>query len=154
MKTLVLGLGNPILRDDGVGFHVIEQLRTKLDGPDLTFKESSSSGLSLLDLITGYDKLIIVDAIKSGKGPAGRIYRFVLDDFKDTLHTGSPHQANLATVIELGRRLGERLPQQVNIFAIEAVDINVFGEDCTPRVKQAVPKVVDMVIKELSRGCY
>ena len=75
MKTLILGLGNPILSDDSVGFRVVQGLRANFSCPDLTLMESSTSGLGLLDLITGYDKVIIIDAIKTGSGQAGEIYK-------------------------------------------------------------------------------
>ena len=76
MKTLVLGLGNPILGDDSVGFHVIQGLKDKFSHPGLiTLMESSASGLGLLDLITGYDKVIIIDAIQTQGGKAGQIHR-------------------------------------------------------------------------------
>jgi len=152
LKTLVLGLGNPILSDDSVGFRVIEQLKARFDKPGLTFAESSASGLSLLEVITGYDKLIIVDAIQTKGGQAGEIYRFTLDDFIDTRHSNSPHGLDLATAIELGKKLGEPLPQQIVIFAIEVADVTNFSESCTPEVKKAIPQAVAMVVKELDSG--
>ncbi len=67
MKALVLELRNPILSDDSVGFRVIQELRTQFACRGLTLMESKTSGLGLLDLIIDYDKVIIVDAIKTGK---------------------------------------------------------------------------------------
>ena len=149
MKTLVLGLGNPILSDDSVGFRVIEQLKARFDKPGLAFVESSASGLSLLEVIIGYDKLIIVDAIQTQGGQAGEIYRFTLDDSIETRHSTSPHGVNLATAIELGKKLGEPLPQQIVICAIEVANVTSFSERCTPKVEKAIPLAVDMVAKEL-----
>jgi len=149
LKTLVLGLGNPILSDDSVGFRVIEQLKARFNKPGLTFVESSASGLSLLEEIIGYDKLIIVDAIQTQGGQAGEIYRFTLDDSIETRHSTSPHGVNLATAIELGKKLGEPLPQQIVIFAIEVANVTNFSERCTPKVEKAIPLAVDMVAKEL-----
>ncbi len=149
MKTLVLGLGNPILSDDSVGFRVIEQLKARFDKPGLTFAESSASGLSLLEVITGYDKLIIVDAIQTKGGQAGEIYRFTLDDFIDTRHSNSPHGLDLATAIELGKKLGLSLPRQIVIFAMEVENVSSFSEDCTPAVERAIPVIADMVTREL-----
>ena len=149
MRTLVLGLGNPILADDSVGFRVIEQLEAGSDKPGLTFMASSSSGLSLLEEIIGYDKLIIIDAIQKKDRQAGEIYRFTLDDSIDTRHTTSPHSVNLATAIELGKRLGEHVPQQIVIFAIEVANVTIFSERCTPEVERAIPQAVALVAKEL-----
>ena len=149
MKTLVLGLGNPILSDDSVGFRVIELLKTRYTRPETNFVECCVSGLSLLEEIIGYDKLIIVDAIQTKGGQAGKVYRFTLDDLIDTRHSTSPHGLNLATAIELGRKLGEQIPQQIVIFAIEVAEVSRFSERCTPEVERVVPAVADMVIDEL-----
>ena len=149
METLVLGLGNPILSDDSVGFRVIQGLRAEFNRPDLTLVESSVSGLGLLDLITGYSKVIIIDAIKTEDGQAGKIYRLDGESFSDTRHYASPHDINLATALELGKKLGIALPQQIVIFAIEVVDVTTFSERCTPEVESAIPWAVRMVAEEL-----
>src|SRR4030066_253399 len=82
MKTLILGIGNPILSDDGVGFLVAERLKEALKTrKDITVKETSVSGLSLLDEITGYERLIIVAAIQTRDGKPGDIYRLTPADF-------------------------------------------------------------------------
>ena len=64
MKTIVLGVGNPILRDDGVGVHVIQQLKQQINDPNVTVDEALTGGMNLLDLILGYNKAILIDAIK------------------------------------------------------------------------------------------
>lgn len=71
MKTLILGLGNTILSDDGVGIRIIEELQSRISDPDITVSETNVSGLSLLDIIIGYDKVIIVDAIQTVGGKPG-----------------------------------------------------------------------------------
>ncbi len=152
MKTLVLGLGNPILSDDSVGFRVIQGLKAKFSRPGLTLMESSASGLGLLDLITGYEKVIILDAIKTESGRAGKIYRLNAENLSDTRHLTSPHDINLATALELGKKLGIALPHQIIIFAIEVVDVTTFSEKCTPEVVKAIPLAVSMVAKELDGG--
>ena len=149
MKTLVLGWGNPILSDDGVGIKVAQEVKEKLSYPQITVAETSTAGLSLLDSIVGYDKVIIIDAVQTKEGNAGQIYRMGLQDFSSTKHFSSPHQINLATALELGKMLNLAMPQKITIFAVEAKDITNFSEKCTPEVEQAIPEVVKMVLKEL-----
>jgi len=149
MKTLVLGLGNPILSDDGVGIKVAHEVANQLHNPQVTVAETSGAGLSLLDSIVGYDKVIIVDAIQTKKGQAGQIYRMKPEDFFLTKHFSSPHQINLATALELGKMLDLAMPKQITIFAVEAKDITSFSEKCTPEVEQAIPEVVKMVLEKL-----
>jgi len=149
MKTLVLGLGNPILSDDGVGIKVAHEIGEKLNDPQVTVAETSAAGLSLLDSIVGYDKVIIIDAIQTEKGQAGQIYRMGTEDFSLTKHFSSPHQINLATALELGKMLNLAMPQKITIFAVEAKDVTSFSEKCTPKVEQAIPEVVKMVLEDL-----
>jgi hydrogenase maturation protease len=150
MKTLVLGLGNPILSDDGVGIRVAHEVGKKLNGPQITIAETSGAGLSLLDSIAGYDQVVIIDAIQTKEGNTGQIYRLGLEDFSLTKYFSSPHQINLATALELGRMLGIAMPQKVTIFAVEAKDVTSFSEKCTPEVERVVPEVVKMVLEELN----
>jgi len=149
VKTLVLGLGNPILSDDSVGLHVIEQLKAIFDKPDVTFVQSCASGIGLLEEIIGYDRLIIVDAIQTKGGHVGEIYRLDPKDFDSTRHTSSSHGLSFTGTLDLGKRLGISLPQQVTIFAIEAKDACTFSEQCTPEVEKTIIAVADMVIKEI-----
>jgi len=149
MKMLVLGLGNPILGDDGVGFHVVEELRKTLDNQGITIESAELAGLDLLESLSGYERVIIVDAIETG-GRAGDIYRLTPDALKSTSHAGSPHDVNFATALELGKKLNLPLPEKIDIIAIEAADTTDFSEECTPEVAKAIPECVKMVIRLLN----
>ena len=149
MKTLVLGIGNPILSDDGVGIQVAHEVADQLSNPQVAVAETSAAGLSLLDCLVGYDNVIIIDAIQTEKGEAGQIYRMGAEDFSLTKHFSSPHQINLATALELGKMLNLEMPRQITVFAVEAKDITSFSEKCTPEVERAIPEVVKMVLEDL-----
>jgi hydrogenase maturation protease len=149
MKTLVLGIGNPILSDDGAGIRVAREVGKKSDDPQITVSESSAAGLNLLDSIVGYDKVIIIDAIQTKKGKAGQIYRMKPEDFSFAKHLSSPHQINLVTALELGKMLDLAMPQEITILAVEAKDVSNFSERCTPEVARAIPEVVKMVLEDL-----
>ncbi len=149
VKTLIMGLGNPILSDDGVGCQVAMALKDRLKEPEVDVIEASIAGLDFLDILTAYDRAIIIDAIQTGKGLPGQIYRLEPEMLIDTRHTGTPHDVNLATALELGKKLHLPLPQ-ITIFAIEAKDVTSFSEKCTPEVMKAIPTCVSMVVQELS----
>jgi len=149
MKILVLGIGNPILSDDGAGIRVAQKVGEKLNDPQVTVAETSEAGLRLLDSIVGYDKVIIIDAVQTEKGQAGQIYHMGPEDFSFAKHFSSPHQINLVTALELGNALDLAMPQKITIFAVEAKDITTFSEKCTTKVEQAIPKLVKMVMEEL-----
>lgn len=149
MKTLVLGIGNPILSDDGVGIHVAHEVANQLNNAQVTVSETNTTGLGLLDSVVGYDKVIIIDAIQTERGQVGQIYRMKTEDFSLTKHLSSPHQVNLATALELGKMLGLAVPEKITVFAVEAKDITDFSEKCTPEVEKAIPEVVRMVLEDL-----
>jgi len=154
MKTLVLGLGNTILSDDGVGIRVAHELKSSFEREEVTVMEASMAGLDMLDLLTSYDKAIIIDAIHTREGKAGQIYRLGPEAFVATEHASSSHDVDFATALELGRRLSIPLPKEIIIFAIEVEDVATFNERCTPKVEQAVPVVVNMIVEELAEKCY
>ena len=151
-KTLILGLGNSLLCDDGVGIYVAAELKNRVDRPEITVMETGVAGLSLLDLLVGYDRAIIVDAIQTVGGKAGQIYRLEPKAFDTAIHTASAHGIDFTTALEFGKKLGLPLPQQIIIFAVEVSDISTFSEECTPEVTRAIPTCVEMVLRELKRG--
>jgi len=149
MKTLILGLGNPILTDDGVGPRVAKELEGRLDQQEATVMETSLAALDMIDLLAGYDRAIIIDAIQTVRGKVGQIYRIKPEAFDATRHTASPHDVNFATALELGNQLGMALPSQIDIFAVEVADTSRFSEECTPKVTEAIPICVEMIVQEL-----
>jgi len=152
VKTLVLGLGNPILTDDGVGVHVVRALAARCQWKDVTFAEASVGGLRLLDTIAGYDRVILVDAIQTPDGQPGDVYRLYPSDLQASLHSGSTHDLSLSGALALGRDLGLQLPdnEDIVIIAIEAKDVLTFGETCTEHVQAAIPQALQMVLEEVS----
>jgi hydrogenase maturation protease len=111
--------------------------------------ETSLSGLSLLDEITGYERLIIIDAIQTRGGKPGAIYKLSPSDFK-TGRMAIIHDLGLVSTLELGRKLEMDMPREVVIFAIEAKEMAVFSEKLSPEVAKAVPKAFEVVLKEVS----
>jgi len=154
MKTLVLGMGNPILSDDGIGIWVARALEGELCGGEVTVMETSMAGLNLLELLVDFNRVILIDSIQTGKGKAGQIYRLGPEAFNATQHTATSHGINLPIILELGHKLELNLPREIIIFAVETADVNTFSERCTPEVEKAIPVVADMVIRELNGGCY
>jgi hydrogenase maturation protease len=149
MKTLVLGLGNPILSDDGVGPRIARELEGRLSDENVTVMEASLAGLNLMDLLAGYERAIIIDAIQTRGGKAGNIYRLDLEAFKTTRHAASTHDIDLFTALELGKKLGLNLPRKIDILALEVTDTGRFSEECTPEVAEAVPICVEMILQDL-----
>ena len=159
MKILVLGLGNPLLGDDGVGWRVAEVCAARVEmlhavsrrGPRLEIDNSSRGGLSLMERLIGYDRAILIDAINTGRKPAGSVASFRLEELADPNagHLASAHDATLQTALALGRTLGVRLPSDVIVVAVEAANVYDFTEELSPAVAQAVPRAVELVVRQL-----
>jgi hydrogenase maturation protease len=150
-KTLILGLGNPILSDDGVGTAVARELESRLGPREATVIEASLGGINLLDLLVGYERVIIVDAVKTGGGRPGQIYRLDMSALSRTRHTASAHDINLVTALELGKKLRLAMPSKIDIFGIEVAETERFSETCTPSVAAAIPVCVEMILEELGK---
>lgn len=153
MKTLILGLGNLLLRDDGVGNRAAQILENKISNPEVTVTETNTVGLGLLDYLPGYERVIIIDAIQTREGKAGQIHQLSLQDIVTPGYSSQTHSISLTTALELGAKLGLALPREVIIFAIEVADVTTFSEELTPEVEKAIPKVIKLVLREL-RGAH
>ena len=157
MKTLVIGLGNPILTDDGVGVKVayeVDEILNNLNHDGIDVKEASVGGLRLMEEMVGYDRVILIDAImKPGGGNPGTIHRMTLDDLRKispTQHSACAHDTSLVTALEAGSIMGLHLPKNIVIFAIEVENVDEFNENPTCAVAEAIPIVTDAVLKELN----
>ncbi len=160
VKTLVVGLGNPILGDDGVGWSVAEEVARHL--PPSSQEEGAATrveveclslgGLSLMEHLIGYDHAIVIDAIGSGQRPIGSVYRFALDELHDPTagHTTSAHDVSLMTAIKIGQSMGAHLPDRVTVVAIESPYGYDFCEELTPPVAESVPVATRMVLELLA----
>jgi hydrogenase maturation protease len=155
MKTLVVGLGNPILCDDGIGNRVAQELAARVHFPDVTIIETSGSGLHFIDILTGYDRAIIIDAImggksRRGKNRPGQIVKLSIEQINTTIHSTSSHDISLGEVLELGKRMGAKMPDKIILFGIEVTNIDTFSETCTPEVEAAIPECIERVMAEIS----
>jgi hydrogenase maturation protease len=145
-RTLVIGLGNPLLTDDSVGLRVVDRLRPALDGwPGLELAEDYCGGLRLMERLVGYDRAIIIDAQRSG-APAGTVSTLSANA-PSTRHGNSAHDVDLWTALEFGRQAGAAVPaaNSIRIVAIEAADVDTFGEECTPAVGASIPRAAEAV---------
>ncbi|MBI5951430.1 MAG: hydrogenase maturation protease [Chloroflexi bacterium] len=150
-KILLIGLGNPILGDDGVGWVVAREAeeRIRAEGGDLEVDFLSLGGLSLMERLIGWKRVILVDSLTTGKQPQGEVISFTLEDLVDITsgHTAAAHDTSLKTALATGRQLGADLPDDadIHIVAIESQHVYDIQEGLTPAIASAVPTAVQRV---------
>jgi hydrogenase maturation protease len=159
MRTLILGLGNPILGDDGVGWVVAEKVEEILDHrpssmvDDPEVDTASLGGLSLMERLTGAERVILIDSIFTGKKKVGTVSQFTLSDLPDLNagHSASAHDTSLRNALKIGRSMHIDLPEDdhVIIVAIEAEAVYDFSQDLSPAVAEAVPLATQTVLEIL-----
>jgi hydrogenase maturation protease len=167
-KTLIIGLGNPILGDDGVGWVVAQEVEKRLSLPPFSALSSGKwgepegglkieclalAGISLMEHMIGYQRVILIDSLNTGQHAQGEVVTFSLDSLEDLLHghSASAHDLSLKGALKMGRGLGADLPEDrdIQIVAIEAAHVYDFTEELTPEIAAAVPVAVQKVIKLL-----
>jgi hydrogenase maturation protease len=153
---LVIGLGNELLADDGVGIRVVRELKRRLHSDAITFEELAVGGLQLLDYMAGFKQCILIDAVVTGTHQPGTIYRFIQTPGGESIRLSSSHQVDLSQVLALGKILEADIPDTIIVYGIEAGDTMTFTEQCTHEVSQAIPQLVELIcrdIQENKSGC-
>lgn len=154
MKTLVVGMGNPIVTDDAIGVRLAEALAARLrERPDVTVvPECSVGGLNLLDVLSGYDRVVVLDSIKTRDARPGDWHHFTAEALRETMNLANVHDANFATALALGRRLGLPLPSddQIHVIAVEIVENLTFGEDLSPELARRLPEITAGVARAVA----
>jgi hydrogenase maturation protease len=142
MKIILIGLGNPILGDDGVGWKVAEEI-SKQDFYKSTVEVDylAVGGLALMERLVGYDRAILVDSIQTGLHPPGTVILTRLKDFPEPIvgYMTSAHDVSLHAALKLGRELGFQLPDQIDIIGIETMRTYEVSEELSPIICAAVP---------------
>ncbi len=144
---LVLGLGNTILSDDGVGIYAARRVRELLvSGDPIDVEEAELAGFALIDLLEGYGACVIVDAVEWPELAPGEVRQLDLADFEPTSRLSAGHQIDLPTAMELGRTLKRPMPERVAIVAVQVQDPRLLGECCTNKVAAAIEPAANLAV--------
>ena len=144
---LILGVGNLLLSDEGVGVHVAQRMMTMDWPPEVQVVEGGTDGFGLVNFITEADRMILIDAVKGG-GQPGSIYRFEIEDcppYPDIFKT-SVHQISILEVINLSSLIGST--PRTTIIGIEPASVEM-GMGLSPSVEAKLPKVIQMIQAEV-----
>ncbi len=152
-SVLVLGLGNPILGDDGIGWKVAEhvQLELRSDNSEVEIDFASLGGLSLMERMLGYQHVILIDAMETGEDAPGTVKAFPLGALMDPMagHTSSAHDTSLSIALAAASNMGAQTPARVDVVAIEVTSSLEFSETLSPAAAAAVPVATRKVLEVL-----
>jgi hydrogenase maturation protease len=146
--VLVVGIGNILLRDEGFGPHVIKELQKMELPPFVELLDGGTAGADLIDFIRDRRKVIVVDTIQADV-ESGSILRLAVSDLTgNSLRGISLHEFGLVESLLMAKQLG-CAPEEVIIFGVKGEDISC-GTELTEKIAKAVPKVIELILNELS----
>jgi hydrogenase maturation protease len=146
LRNAVIGIGNLLRADDGVGIHVVRIILEEM--PEVDAVDLSTANIDLLDHIRSRGHVVIVDAITTGAEP-GTIHRLESRELVESDFAQS-HGLNLPGILKLGEQLyPDEMPKKIVILAVEAQDVESFSSDLTEKVRASVPKLIRMIKREL-----
>lgn len=150
MRAVILGMGNTLLSDDGIGI-ILKRHLEKILGrqTDIEFCETSWGGFRIIDLLQGYDYAVIIDSIKTGSKPAGFIHLMKPSDFLPTLRLTSYHDINFITAVKLAESLNTKMPKNIDIIAVEIENNNTIAEKIDESLIPSMNNALDFIIKLL-----
>jgi hydrogenase maturation protease len=149
-KTIVLGVGNVLLKDEGVGIRAVQELERRYEFPEkVALVDGGTLGLSLLSVVRDAERLIVLDAVKNRSAP-GTIHRLTDRDLPKTVtYKTSIHQTDLVEAINICREVFDHEPPVI-IIGVEPEDMEPFGVELSPATARAMPQVLERVVEELT----
>lgn len=148
-STLILGLGNDILTDDGIGIKLVRKIQKDLSKPNVAFLTAALGGLEILEMIKDYGKVIIIDAIKTKNGIPGTVYHITPSHFRETLHLSNFHDLTFLAALDLAEQIEISIPDQIDILAIEIVEDLIFSNEFSPPIAQKYEQMYREVLAEV-----
>ncbi len=147
-NSLLLGLGNTILKDDGIGIYAIRKIKEKHSGNGWDFLECSLSGCKLIDILLGYQSVLIADSIMMDEKKPGEILTFALEELK-TPFGQSPHYAGLPYMLEVAKLMKLDIPKRIHVVAINVDDPFTIHEGLSPELEARLPDFIRAIESEM-----
>lgn len=142
-------MGNPYRCDDMIGIKIAEIMKKKITDRNVEVDYGSIDGLAMLDEITGFDKVILIDSIKTDKGTPGDIYKIKIDPTDAKPSLVASHGIDFISALRIGLQFGYKMPEQMYVYAIEIKDNTTFTEECTDIVMASIPEVIQRITEEI-----
>jgi hydrogenase maturation protease len=155
-RTLILGMGNSILSDDAIGLIAAKKIfnilnsEFRVPSSEFTLQLSESGGLNLLDVITGFDSLVVIDSIKTGKYKPAEVVEIDAKSGLGSHRLLSSHDVSLFEALDMGRKLGAKVPEKVRIFGIEILNNTDFSEELSSEIEGNLDSIVSIITKAIN----
>lgn len=149
---LILGLGNEILMDDGIGPKLAWEIQKYFIDDSICYETAAVGGMELIEMIRDYNHVIIIDAIKTKNGVPGSVYYLTPSCFKETSHISNLHDISFLTALQLAKKINISITEKIDIIAVEIVEDRVFGNNFTPSLQvkyENIKKEVFNMVEEL-----
>jgi len=150
---LILGIGNILLKDEGIGVHVVKKIKEMSLPDNVEVLDGGTAGLDLVDFISGYKKLIVIDAVTTGDKP-GTIYRLLETNLKiKPKAIMSFHEIDFLDALYMSDVMGEK-PEEIIVIGVEPKDMSD-GVELSPEIEERIPRIIEIVMEELNNlGCH
>ena len=144
-KILVLGIGNELLKDDGIGPKLVKKLQNFLPISGIDYQTSLVGGMETIEIMKGYSLAVIIDGIMTGEKIPGTVYFMKYPWNKNTLHLSNAHDISFDMSVKLARRLEIPFPEMICIIAVEIVEDREFGEELTKPLQEKYSEIFSTV---------
>lgn len=153
MKAIIVGAGNTIVRDDGVGIYISRMLKKSLHHPGVKIKETSLSGITYIDMLEGFDFAFIIDSIKLENDDIGELYKIEEGEI-EIEYKKNPQSLHLFTLwdaVSLGRKIGLKMPDKIIVYAVNVSDNTTFNECFSPEIQNAIQPISENIKKDIQK---
>jgi hydrogenase maturation protease len=149
-ESILVGLGNPIMSDDGIGLLVSRRVHRRLTGYDLDL--ACGAGLHVMDSILGYRRAVIIDSMVTGCFPVGSVVRIEPGKGMETRRAGHSHGVGFFEAIEIARACDAALPEEILVYGIEVRDPFTIGETVSDCIMDRLEEIVDFIVSDIRGG--
>lgn len=154
-KILILGLGNDILTDDGIGPRLVKDIRLLFPDLPARFDTACCGGLEIIEMIRDHETVIFIDAIRTPTGTPGTVYHLSPSHFRETSHLSNIHDLNFTEALRTYEMLGIRPAAEMHIIAVEITEDRIFCERLSATIEKRYPEILKTVsgmIREITSG--
>jgi hydrogenase maturation protease len=144
---ILIGLGSPIMSDDGIGLLVATEVHKRLGDFDLDI--TCGGGLQVVDIIQGYRVAVVIDAMVTGRFEPGALVRLELDTGIMTLRSGPSHALNFVEALEVARTCGTPLPETVVVYAIEVEEVRTVSDRVSKVLLDRIPEMTEEIVRDI-----